>query len=202
MFELETFKILWISFFTIVIVGCSIGIIIAIKFQNKQKEKYKECLKLIKEKENQTINANNGIDIDKIRTIDESVNVNQLMIELYNLYLEFVDRFNRNSDLTDLLDDYTSEVYKNIIEVHKEKGIFEITDNIELVNYSILEFDKDKLKFRINITCFNYKMRQNSIIYGSNLERVEQIFVITYVVKNKKWVINDIEKVYEKKLGN
>lgn len=201
MLTIETINIILTSFLTVVIIICSVGIIIATKFQNKQKKKYQECLNLIKEKENGVINPNDGVDITRIKKIDKSIDVNKLMVNLYDTYLEFVKRLNTNSNVSSLLDDFIGELYKSKIEIYKTKGFYEITDNIELINYSILEFQKNKLKFRVNISCFNYKLRGNLVISGSNIEKLEQIFLLTFVKKNKKWIINNIEKVYEKKLG-
>jgi preprotein translocase subunit YajC len=177
-----------------------ISTILSIKFQMKQKKKYNECLDLIKEKENGTLNTNSGVTEKDIKKIDDKVNLNELMTNLYNTYLEFIERLNKNNkDFEGILIGFIKEFYINKVKVYKLKKHKEITKDIELVNYSILEFDKKKLKFRINITCFNYKTSKDEIIGGSNLERVEQIFLITYVKFRKKWLINNIEKVFEKK---
>lgn len=177
-----------------------ISTILSIKFQKKQKKKYNECLDLIKEKENGTLNTNNSVTEEDIRKIDDKVNPNELMNNLYNTYLEFVERLNKNNkDFEGILIGFIKEFYTNKVKIYKLKKHKEISKNIELINYSILEFDKKKLKFRINITCFNYKTSKDEIIGGSNLERVEQIFIITYVKFRRKWLINNIEKVFEKK---
>jgi hypothetical protein len=137
---------------------------------------------------------------EDIRKIDDKVNPKELMINLYNTYLEFVERLNKNNkDFEGILIGFIKEFYINKVKVYRLKKHKEITRDIELVNYSILEFDKKKLKFRINITCFNYKTSKDEIIGGSNLEKVEQIFLITYVKFRRKWLINNIEKVFEKK---
>ena len=191
-----------VAVFTVVIIVCSIGIIIATKFQNKQKKKYNECLQLIKEKENGTLSVKNGLDSTEIKKIDNNVDINKLMMELYDIYLEFIDKLNNNDkNFNNILHGFINEFYQSKIDIYNEKNYFEVIDNIELINYSILEYAKDKLKFRINITCFNYKKRNEEIISGSNLERVEQIILLTYVKNKRKWLINNIEKVYEKKLS-
>ena len=188
--------ILCIIFLTILLIST----ILSIKFQMKQKKKYKECLDLIKEKENGTLNVNNGVSEENIQKIDESVNLNELMTNLYNTYLEFVERLNKNNkDFEGILIGFIKEFYINKIKIYKMKKHKEITKDIGLINYSLLEFEKKKLKFRINMSCFNYKTSKDQIIGGSNLERVEQIFLITYVKFRRKWLINNIEKVYEKK---
>ena len=48
-----------------------ISTILSIKFQMKQKKKYNECLNLIKEKENGTLNTNNGVTEEDIQKIDD-----------------------------------------------------------------------------------------------------------------------------------
>lgn len=187
---------------TIIIVVCSVGIVIAIQFQNKQKKKYQECLKLIKEKEDGTLNVKNGLDIEEIKKIDKTIDVNKLMMKLYDTYLEFINRLNDNDkNFDNILSGFMKEFYENKIDIYNAKNYYEKIDNIELVSYSIVEFDKDKLKFKVNITCFNYKMRKEEIISGSNLVRVEQIFILTFVKLKRKWLINNMEKVLEKKLS-
>lgn len=200
MFLAIKFKIISMILCIIFLIILLVSTILSIKFQMKQNKKYNECLKLIKEKENGTLNVNNGITDDDIRKIDDKVNPNELMINLYNTYLEFIEMLNNNNkDFEGILNGFIKEFYINKIKIYKMKKHNEITKDIELINYSILEFDKKKLKFRINIRCFNYKTSKEEIISGSNLEKVEQIFFITYIKFRKKWLINNIEKVYEKK---
>ena len=174
----------------------SVGIIFSIIFNNKQSKKYDECIRLIKEKENGTLKSKNDLNIDS------KVDVNKLMQKLYDIYLEFVNKLNNNDEaVLSLLNGFIKEVYKNKLDIYKTKNINEISDSIELLNYSILEYEKNKIQFRINISCFNYKKTKDVITSGNNLERVEQIFLITYVKSRNKWIINNIEKVYEKKLS-
>jgi len=182
----------------LIIILCiiSIGIILSIIFNNKQSKKYNECLRLIKEKENGTLKSKNKLNIDS------RVNVNELMQKLYNMYLEFINKLNVNDEsVLNLLNGFIKEVYKNNLEIYKAKNINEVTDSIELLNYSILEYENDKIEFRLTINCFNYKKTKDVITSGDNLNKVEQIFLITYVKNKNKWLINGIEKVYEKKLG-
>lgn len=179
-----------------------ISTILSIKFQMKQNKKYNECLNLIKEKENGPLNTNTGVTDEDIQKIDDKVNPNELMTNLYNIYIEFIERLNQNNkDFEGILSGFIKEFYVNKVEIYKVKKHRETTKDIELINYSILEIDKKKLKFRINISCFNYKTCKDEIIGGSNLERVEQIFLITYVKSRGIWLISNIEKVFEKKQG-
>lgn len=202
MLSIEEINFILVIFLSIVIFICSIGILIATRFQNKQKKKYQECLRLIKEKEDGTLSVKNGLDIEEIKKVDKNIDPNKLMMKLYDTYLELINKLNNNDkDFENILNGFIKEFYENKIDIYNQRGYLEIIDSIELVNYSITEFEKEKLKFRVSITCFNYKKVNDQIISGSNLERVEQIIILTYVKNKKKWLINNIEKVYEKKLS-
>ena len=92
--------------------------------------------------------------------IDSKVDVNKLMQKLYDIYLEFVNKLNNNDEaVLSLLNGFIKEVYKNKLDIYKTKNINEISDSIELLNYSILGYEKNKIQFRINISCFNYKCK-------------------------------------------
>lgn len=198
----DTINEITVAIVTIVILVCSIGIVIAVEFQKKQKKKYKECLKLIKDKETGMLNIVNGFDPNQIKNIDNDVDTDKLMCELYDTYLIFVEKVNKNeNDFDNILTGFINDFYRNKVEVHIGKKSAEIVDNIELIGYSILEYNKEKLTFRVNITCFSYKKKKEIIVSGSNLERVEQIILISYVKRKNKWLINNIEKAYEKKLN-
>ena len=186
---------------SIVLFLISVGVVIAIQFQNKQSKKYKECLKLIKDKEDGTLRAKNGVSTREIKKIDPTIDVKELMSKLYETYLEFIEKLNNNdSKISSVLDEFINNVYQNRLEIYKLKNTKEITDSIELTNYTIMSFEKKRVEFRISYTCFNYKMMNDVIVSGSNLEKVEQVVIVTYSKLRKKWVINNIEKVYEKKL--
>ena len=66
----------------------------------------------------------------------------------------------------------------------------------------ILNFEKKRVEFRISYTCFNYKMMNDVITSGSNLEKVEQVVIVTYSKLRKKWVINNIERIIEDEDGS
>lgn len=186
----------------IVIIILFVSVLFAIKFQKKQKNKYNECIKLIKEKEKGLLDVNNGMSSIDLKKIDANINADKLMMNLYDTYLEFIEKLNKNDKNFDgILDGFIKEFYEKKVDIYKSKNHFEITDNIELVNYSILEYNKEKIKFRVNITCFNYKISKEKVISGSNIERVDQIFILTYNKSKKSWLISNIEKVFEKKLS-
>lgn len=188
---------------TVVIVISSIVIVIAIKIQNKQRKIYKECIKLIEAKENGTFEIGNGLTEYEIKKLNKRVNVEKLMIELYNIYISFrIDLNKCNKKALTKLTGFIREYYNNKIDIYTEKGHREIIDSIDLNNYSILEYSKNKIKFRINNSCFSYKINNGVIIEGTNQEKVELVTIVTYVKVSKKWLINNIEKVYEKKVSN
>ena len=198
MLSIDTINSIVYVILTVTIVVCSLGIVIAIKFQNKQNKKYQECLNLIKEKENKTLNDQTLVEIEELKGID----INKLMIELYDTYLLFVDRLNNNDkNFENILSKALKEFYESKIDIYNKKYYREITDNVELINYSILECENGQLKFRITINCFNYKQKNEQIISGNNLQRVEQVFIINYMKSNDKWLIDSIEKVLEKNLS-
>lgn len=186
---------------TILIFICFVGLLISIRFQIKKKNKYKDCLQIIDEREkNKNINdmINCHVEINTDNKIDE----NQLMMDLYDIFLKYIDNLNENNDDFDnILTGFIKDVYKERINIYKEKKYKEKMDDIELIGYSIVEYNKDSLKFRVALTCFNYKVKNEAIVSGSNLERVEQIYIISYLKTKKKWLINNIEKLIEKKLS-
>lgn len=199
----NTTNIIVIVISTITIIVCSISIMIAIKFQIKQKAKYNEVLKIVKEKEGETFKVKDGLNKEDINKIDSKVNVDKLMEELYSTYLKLEDKIKKfDIKLDNVLVGYLKEFYINKIKNLKENGYADITDGIELINYSIIEYNKDELKFRINIHCFTYKMVNNQIVSGSNLEKINKIILLTYKNTNDKWLISSYDKVYEKKLSD
>ena len=193
-------KIIYIIILLVAIVSFiyTIAIVVSLKFSQKQKTKYDECLKLVRES---TREMKDALTEKEIRKIDRSIKLDKFMMNLYDNYLNFIDDLNNNKKkFNDNLTGYIKEFYENKIDIYTEKGYKEIIDEIELINYSIIEFNKKKLKFRVAITCFNYKQLNGDIVSGNKYDRVEQILLITYIKEKKKWLISNIEKVYEKEL--
>ena len=187
---------------SIVIMICSIGIVVSIKFQSRQKKKYEECLRLIKEKHQSCLGINNAMNNEKL-FIEENVDLNELMTQLYQLYLDMLIDLNKlDENVETKLDGFIKEFYLEKIERNKEKGIINIIDKVNLNSSSILEYSKDRLKLRINISCLSYKKNDDVIISGSNIDKIEQIIIITYNKIGENWLINNIEKVYEKKVSD
>lgn len=188
---------------SIVIIVCSIGIIVASIFQKRQRKKYKECLDIIEKNKNQTFEVKNGLTKEEITKIDNTVDVDNLMKDLYEIFLDFQKKLKiLDNNLDDVLTGYIKDFYINKIDNFNLKGYNDILDGIELINYSIIEFNKEDLKFRITINCFDYKMVNNVIVSGSNLEKYEEVFIITYNKIDNNWLISNIDKVYEKKLSD
>ena len=200
---LDIISMIVIIITSIIIIMCSIGIIIASKFQNTQRKKYQEVNNLIKKNSNATFQVKDSLTIEEINNIDSEVDVDVLMRELYSTYLELENKIKRfDVDLNDILVGYLKEFYINKIENFKEKGYADITDGIDLINYCITEYSKEKLKFRLTINCFSYKTVNNEIVSGSNLEKIERILLLSYEKVNNKWLINNYDKIYEKKLSD
>lgn len=187
---------------SVIILVCSIGILLSSMFQRKQKRKYDECLNIVKEKGHMTFEVTDGLTQEQLNKIDSEVDYNLLMTQLYNTYLNLENKIKSfDSNLDDVLTGDLKDFYINKIENFKEKGFSDVTDGIDLVGYTIVEYDKKKLKFRLTINCFCYKTISNKIVSGSNLEKIKQIMLLTYEKKNGNWLISKYEKIYEEKLS-
>lgn len=192
-----------VALVSVVIIVCSIAIIVASKFQQKQRKKYNECLDIINENKDGTFTFKDSLTKEEINKIDSSIDVDSLMSNLYDTYITLENKLKAfDTDLDGVLTGYIKDFYVNKIENFKERGFTDVTDGIDLIGYSITEFKKDKLKFRITMNCFCYKTINGKIVSGSNLEKIEQILLITYQKVNDKWLISAYEKIYEKKLSD
>ena len=186
---------------TIIIVLCTIGIIAASKVQDKQKRKYDDCVKAINEREDETYNYDGSLTPGQIRKKDKTVNPDELQKKLYDKFLCLQEKVNNLDNTFDgLLTGFIKKVYTDRINLYKDSNTQEKLDKINLIGYSITEFSKKELKFRIKITAINYKIRNDEIISGSNLNYLEQIYIVSYVKIGKVWKISNIEKVMDKKM--
>ena len=182
----------------IVIIACSIGIIISSIFQMKKTKKYKECVKIIKDKDDKLLSVNDNLSPEYINSIDSSIDVNTLMPKLYNKYVKLQKKLNSlNPNLDDVTTGFIKEMYENRIASFKNKNYFEIVDKINLLEYSIVEFEKDKLKFRIKIKCLDYKMSNDKIIEGSNKKFVDEIIIIEYMNVEGDWLISKLNVAFK-----
>lgn len=201
--ELSIGHIIVLIVSTVAIVLSSIVIVIAVKIQKRKKRKYQECMDIINKNKDITFKIKDSLTIEDINKIDDSIDVNSLMAELFDTFLKLEDHIkNLNNDFDDILTGFFKEFYIDKIKNFKANNYGIITDKIELIGYSITEFNKDILKFRVNINCFNYKIMDGKIVSGNNIDRLEQILIITYQKINDKWLISSCDKIYEKKLSN
>ena len=188
-----------VVFVGIFVIISTIAVILSIRFQKKQKEKYKNLQEIIKEKNGLTFTINDEISKEEIHKVDKDVDVDLLMRELYDTYILFEEKIkNLDTDFSDVLTPDFSEFYTNVINNYKAIDYKEQKHNIELLGYGITEYNKIMLRFRINISCFNYKIRNNKIIGESNVRKVEQIMIVTYENIGDKWLICNYDKIYEK----
>ena len=193
--------IIWAILIGIIIL-CTVGIVIASIFQSKKDKKYKECLDIIKEKGNIKFEVKDSLTKEDIKKINKNVDINKLMQNLYNKYLKFIDKVkNNDTSLDSVLGGALKEFYIRKLENFKSAGYKEILDVIDLVGYSITEYDKNKLQFRVTINCFDYKLLNDTVISGSNLIKLEEVFLLTYEKIGNKWLITNYDKAYEKKLS-
>ena len=195
--------IIVVAITSITIIVCSIGIIIASRFQNKQKKKYTEVNQLINKNKGARFSVKEGLTKEEINNIDNSVNVDILMSELYSKYVDMENKiktFDTNFD--DILTGHLKEFNISRIENFRSNGFADITDGIDLIGYTITEYSKEKLTFRVTINCFSYKTVNNQIVSGSNLEKIQKILLLTYENVNGKWLISTYDKIYERKLSD
>jgi len=200
-----------LDFYSIILVIISLSVVISlicvivlsIKFQKKAKKKYNDLTNLINENKDLTFSVKDSLTPEEIVSIDSSVDPNSLMKSLYETYLSFANKTsNFDDNLDDVLTGGLKDFYINKINNFKLNGYADKQDNISLIGYSISEFKKDKLKFRMNISCFSYKTINDKIVSGSNTYRVEQILLVTYNKIGDKWLISNCDKIYEKKMSN
>ena len=186
---------------TIIIVLCIVGVVAAKDVQDKQKKKYDDCVKAINEREDETYNYDGSLTPGQIRKKDKTVNPEELQKKLYDKFLNLQEKVNNLDDSFDgLLTGFIKRVYNDRINLYKESNTQEKLEKINLIGYSITEFTKKELKFRIKITAINYKIRNNEVISGSNTNYLEQVYIVTYEKIGKVWKISNIEKVMDKKM--
>ena len=195
--------IVTVAITSITIIICSIGIIVASKFQNKQKKKYTEVNQLVNKNRDATFAIKEGLSKEEINAIDSDVNVDLLMNELYSTYIELENKTKTyDTNFDDILTGSLKDFNINKIQEFQSRGIADITDAIDLVGYSITEYSKEKLIFKITINCISYKTMNNQVVSGSNLNKIQKILFLTYENINGKWLISDYDSIYEKKLSD
>ena len=187
----------------IAIIISLVGIIVSSRFQAKQKSKYNVLERLISENKDLTFKIKDGLSQAEISKIDSNIDITTFMSELYELYLTFINKTNElDTNFSDVLTDDYKEMHLNKINNFKDNGYKDIIENIDLIGYSINEFSKQKVKFRVNINCHSYKTLNDDIVSGSNTYKVERIDLVTYKKIDNRWLISFYDTVYEKKLSN
>ena len=198
MLTLSILNSIFVTVIAVIVAVISISAMIAGRFQNKQDKKYDNVMKMIKDKGNVPINTAGELNIEQINSLDKEVDLDMLLKTLYGTFLELQNKIkNSDSNFEGILDDSIKSYYIKKINSFKLMNRVHVTEGIELIDYSIIEFDKNCLKFRVNINCLHYTKSNGNIISGSNLKKVEQIFNITYRKNNDNWLIANVEKAYE-----
>lgn len=190
-----------ITLVTVVIVICSVAIFLAVRFQKKNSKKYDDLMKILSEKENTMFELKNGMTKEEINKINPNIDVDLLISNLSNTYLDLESHISdMNTDFDNILTGLIKEFYINKIESFKLKNYKEIKDKIDLIKCFIEEYSNDIIKFKININCLNYKLENDVIISGSNIKKKEQVIELIYKNVDNKWLISDYNIVYEKEL--
>jgi len=203
MLTIGIFGLISIIIGIIIIFICCIGILFASRFQDEQEKKYKDCVNLVNSKGTANSQISDVLSDAEISKIDSSINVVGLMKSLYDTYIKLENKVKKLDDnFDDVLVGYIKKLYISKIDLFKSTNHIEVIDDIELLNYCIIDFSPKRLKFRVSISCFNYKKQGEEIVSGSNLEKISQVLVITYEKINNEWLISDIERAYEKKLNS
>ncbi|MDO4963203.1 MAG: hypothetical protein Q4E75_03805 [bacterium] len=190
-----------ITLVTVVIVICSVAIFLSVRFQKKNNKKYNDLVKLLSEKENVTFELKNGMTKEEINQINPNIDVDSLITNLCNIYMDFESHVSdMNTDFDNILTGMLKEFYINKLESFKLKNYKEVKNEIDLIKYFIEEYSNDTIKFKVNINCFNYKLENNIIVSGSNLNKKEQVIELIYKNVSGKWLISAYDIVYEKEL--
>lgn len=175
-----------------------IGIVFSLAFQKKQRKKQEVVEQLMKEKEGKTINS--VMNKNYSATAKSKDNI-ELMQKLYDSYIEYQTRFNEldksyDNFVTPTLKEYSDQK----IDLLKSRNSKEVREKIELINYTIVEKREKSLKFRLTINCVEYAMRNDNITRGSNINKMEEILLLTCRKVEEDWVVDRVDKIYENRL--
>ena len=194
--------IIMLSILSIIISLISIGIIVSLKIQILQKRKYNEIVNIVNNNKGAILEFKDGLTKEEINKVDSTIDVDTLMKELYYTFLNFESNLRvLNNNFDNILTGYIKDFYSNKISFMEENKHVIVVDNISLIGYSITEFSKKSLKFKIHINCINYKIVKNKIVSGSRSDLIEQILLLSYEKVDGKWLISSYDKVYEKKMS-
>ena len=186
---------------TLILIG--VGMILSLKFQKRQQKKLKEVEDIVKSKQNVIFEFKSGLTNEELLRKNPKLDINGLATCLFNTFkeLELKIKNHDDSDLDKLVVGTTLNFIKSRIDTYKINGYFEVVDDIDLLEYAFVEYNKDSLKFRIKINCINYKKINNDIISGSEFKKLEEVLIISYKNISNNWLIEDIDKVLEKKMA-
>lgn len=204
MFTYSIFNIILIGVLSFTLLLLSIGMLLSLRFQKKQQKRYNEVIKIVNEKKDEVINVKSGLTEEEIYKVDPDVNIQSLTTELFDKFkgLQLKIKNHDSNNIENLATTPTLEFVKSRIDAYKNNGYYEVMDDIELQGYSIIEFEKEKLKLRIHVVCKNYKKLGDEVISGSDIKPIEEIIIIEYVKIDDNWVIIDVDKVLERKIAN
>ncbi len=186
---------------TLILIG--VGMLLSLKFQKRQQKKLKEVEDIVKSKQNVIFEFKSGLTNEELLRINPKLDINGLATCLFNTFkeLELKIKNHDDSDLDKLVVGTTLNFIKSRIDTYKINGYFEVVDDIDLLEYAFVEYNKDSLKFRIKINCINYKKINNDIISGNEFKKLEEVLIISYKNISNNWLIEDIDKVLEKKMA-
>lgn len=203
MIHLSMSNIMLILMGVFVLVIFVIGLCFSISFQKDAKKKLNEVEKIVKSKEGEFFQAKTCLDEKDILKVNPDLDIPRFMSDLFDTFLKLEDKLNKHDDTDIETIAYGTQVsyVKNKVKAYKSNGFCEIVDGIDLVDSSIIEFTKTKVVLRATIECFNYKMLDEKIVSGSNLNKIREIVLIEYRLKENKWLITDVDKLVEQKMG-
>ena len=187
---------------SIVALVVSIAVVFSLKFQKKQEKKYQEVLDIVNKNKDKTFEVKNYLTDEDINKIDSTIDVSKLSQELYDTFLRFEKNIRElDSNFDGILTGFLKEFYLEKIDSFKKDNYYSVTDKINLIGYSIVSFNSDELKFRINISCVSYKKKNGKLISGSEASLAEQIILLSFKKDNNIWLISGYDKIFEKKLS-
>ena len=184
---------------SIIVVVVCVGVITSKNVQNKQEARIEQIRQYTLNNKEATFKIKDSLTEEDIKAIDSNLDIGSLMEDLYDSFLKLEKNLNDlNLDFDDILTQKSKEIYETRIKKLKLINNVEVIQDINLIGYSIINFNIDKIVFRVNIKCINYKKSGEIITSGSSSNYITQIFLITYLKIDNKWLIDDCDKVYEK----
>lgn len=198
-FDFNNIGIITLILITTSIVVCSIFIVISIQIQKKQKNKYKRCMDAIREAGNDRFDIKTNLSEEDIKKIDSSIDLNELLKKLYNIYITFQNKVCQN-ELTgydNLLTKTYIDIILNRINKFISKGAIEKFDDINILEYAITRYSNEKCEMRLRLNCFYYILENDKIIKGSNIKRREFFYILKFKKESGNWLLDYIEVIFD-----